>query len=131
MILSLSHIKTFFKKVPCAPCAIQVSVLLCSKMNEKEYDNNTENLLNLVCEGVEIPAEDNSEMKALFDSSSDWEFDMDGDEDTYTTYSLSSCTVEVNGESRRATEEELEYFNSEFANEINDEGCDYWSDQCL
>ena len=58
-------------------------------------------------------------------------YEVDGGEDMPDSYWLSSCTVEVDGESRPAEEHELEYFNEEFAVDIEDAAREYWQEKCL
>ena len=58
-------------------------------------------------------------------------YEVDGGEDMPDSYWLSSCTVEVDGESRPADEHELEYFNEEFAVDISDAAREYWQEKCL
>ena len=58
-------------------------------------------------------------------------YEVDGGEDEPDRYWLSSCTVEVDGECRPADEHELEYFNEEFAVDIEDTAREYWQEKCL
>ncbi len=58
-------------------------------------------------------------------------YEVDGGEDEPDYYWLSSCTVEVDGESRPADEHELEWFNAEFAVDISDAAREYWQEKCL
>lgn len=78
------------------------------------------------------------EMETLFKYALDLEVDIDGGEDMPDTYTLTSCRVmaDVNDEwltadYRPATDDELDYFNSNFASEIEDYGIEYWYEKCF
>ena len=78
------------------------------------------------------------EMKTLFKYALDLEVDIDGGEDMPDTYTLTECRVmtDVNSnpltaDYRSATDDELDYFNSNFASEIEDYGIEYWYEKCF
>ena len=70
-------------------------------------------------------------MLKVWNESTDWVFGMDGGEDMPDLHWLESCTVEVDGETRPATQEELDYFNDWYGVDIEDAAREYWTEKCF
>ena len=70
-------------------------------------------------------------MLNVWNEATDLKFGIDGGEDMRDSFWLESCTVEVDGETRPATEEELDYFNEKFSVDIEDAAREYWTEKCF
>ena len=70
-------------------------------------------------------------MLNVWNEATDLEFGIDGGEDMRDEFWLKSCTVEVDGESRPATDDELDYFNDRFGVDIEDAAREYWTEKCF